>query len=165
MCNCNKHTKTETCNTCENNKKPYPSKMLLWFSTKDPKFTSENLIVNPSTTNYISHTFVNCPIYNSKGSKIGYKVSDDYVQQVSFSPNKYIVRLNNTYSFTSNGKNVGTISWQYVFENEKNDIFYPVNVPAQSTIISGTGTFKNATGNITLIPTKDGKRSVTILFT
>jgi len=164
MCNCNKVKNTHSCHNCEKNNKN-TQKITFWFTTSDPKFKSENIIVNPSSSNYISHAFVNCPIYDSKGAQIGYKVSDDYVQQVSVSPNKYIIRLNNTYSFISNGKNVGSISWQYVFENDKNDIFYPVDVAAKSTIISGTGIFKNSTGNISLIPTKDGKRTVTIQFT
>lgn len=134
------------------------------FSTKDPQFTSKNVVVDDSKNNYISHAFVRCPIYNVCSSKqIGYKVSDDYVQQVA--PNKYIVRLNNTYTFYGNcNKTIGTISWQYVFENNKPEIYYPVNVVASSTIISGTGIYKGATGSVCLLPKENGKRFVTIKF-
>ena len=104
MCHCG--------SSCNNNCK----KIAFKFSTKDPNFTSQNVVVNPSNTNYISHAFVRCPIYNSKNKVMGYKVSDDYVQQVG--TNKYVVRLNNTYTFLSNNKSVGSISWQYVFEND-----------------------------------------------
>jgi hypothetical protein len=88
-------------------------------------------------------------------------VSDDYIQQVA--PNKYIVRLNNTYTFYGNcNKTIGTISWQYVFENNKPEIYYPVNVVASSTIISGTGIYKGVTGSVYLLPKPNGKRFVTV---
>jgi hypothetical protein len=128
-----------------------------YFSSKDPKFISKNVVVEAASPNYISHAFVRCPIYNLKGEKIGYKVSDDYVQQVSH--NKYVVRLNNTYTFKD-----GTISWQYVFENDKPEIFYPVGIPAISNIISTTGSYYGKTGTVTLIPLADGKRNVNISF-
>jgi hypothetical protein len=148
MCHCG--------SSCNNNCK----KIAFKFSTKDPNFTSQNVVVNPSNTNYISHAFVRCPIYNSKNKVMGYKVSDDYVQQVG--TNKYVVRLNNTYTFLSNNKSVGSISWQYVFENTTNSIYYPPNVPAKSTVISGTGIFANAKGKVTLIPKENGDRFVYI---
>jgi len=91
--------------------------------------------------------------------KIGYKVSDDYIQEVD--KNKYIVRLNNTYYIE--GK--GSISWLYVFENNVPQIYYPVNVEVASTIISGTGDYFGKTGTITLFPKPDGSRLVTISFT
>ena len=141
-----------------------PDKLKFFFSTKDAKFITNNIVVNASTTNYISHAFVRCPIYKCSNNQIGYKVSDDYVQQVA--PNKYIIRLNNTYSFNDkNGNPIGTISWQYVFENTKPEIYYPVNVPASSTIISGTGIYKGKTGSVKLLPKSDGSRYVTIKFT
>ncbi|NBV29142.1 hypothetical protein EBS02_09045, partial [bacterium] len=100
------------------------------FWTKDPAFSTNEIVVNQHP--YISHAFVETPIYDqSMGQQIGYKVSDDYVQQVS--RNLYIVRLSNTYYF--NGR--GSISWQYVFENNTKSYFYPVNIPAVSTITSG----------------------------
>jgi hypothetical protein len=43
-------------------------------------------------------------------------------------------------------------------------VFYPVNIPAKSTIISGTGVFSNATGKVTLIAKPNGDRFVNIKF-
>jgi hypothetical protein len=86
------------------------------------------------------------------------------VQQVA--ENKYVVRLNNTYTFYDDCNQVkGTISWQYVFENSKPEIYYPVDIPASSTIISGTGKYKGKNGNVTLLPKKNGLRIVSIKFT
>lgn len=128
-----------------------------YFSTKDPQFVTTNVVVEATSPNYISHSFVRCPIYNLKNKQIGFKVSDDYIQQVS--NNKYIVRLNNTYQFKN-----GTISWQYVFENDKPEIYYPVNIPAVSNIISATGNYYGKSGTVTLIPLTDGRRNVNITF-
>jgi len=135
-----------------------------FFSVKDKQFTTKNVIVDSSSDNYISHAFVRCPIYNSCSQKqIGYKVSDDYIQQVG--PKKYVVRLNNTYTFYGKNKEViGTISWQYVFENSKPEIYYPINILASSTIISGTGIFKGKEGYVSLLPKQNGERDVTIKF-
>jgi len=138
--------------------------LIFFFSTKDKNFTTKTSVVDSSSTNYISHAFVKCPIYNSAKKLIGYKVSDDYVQQVA--ENKYVVRLNNTYTFYDECNKVkGTISWQYVFENSKPEIYYPVDIPASSTIISGTGKYKGKKGNVTLLPKKNGLRVVSIKFT
>ena len=83
----------------------------------------------------------------------------------SVSENKYIVRLNNTYLFSDkDNKTTGAISWQYVFENTTPDIYYPVNVPASSTIISGTGIYKGKEGVVRLLPKSNGRRNVTIKF-
>jgi hemolysin-activating ACP:hemolysin acyltransferase len=133
-----------------------------FFSVKDPQFTTKTTVVDNSPSNYISHAFVRCPIYDKYSSKqIGYKVSDDYVQQVA--TNKYVVRLNNTYTFhDKHNRTIGTISWQYVFENNKPEIYYPVDVVASSTIISGTGIYKRATGSVYLLPKPNGKRLVKI---
>ena len=118
-----------------------------------------NTVVVEEKPRYISHSFVETPIYDFSDKKIGYKVSDDYIQQVE--TNKYIVRLNNTYYLE--GK--GSISWLYVFENNKPEIYYPVNVQAASTIISGTGEYFGKTGTVTLFPKLDGTRLVTVSFT
>lgn len=140
------------------------SELKFYFSTKDSEFTSVTSVVDKSDTNYVSHAFVRCPIYDNSKKQIGYKVSDDYVQQVS--ENKYIVRLNNTYLFyDKDNKTTGTISWQYVFENTKPEIYYPINVPASSTIVSGTGMYKGKEGLVTLLPKSNGRRNVTIKFT
>lgn len=128
-----------------------------YFSAKDPEFVTKHIVVESKSPNYISHSFVRCPIYNLKNKQIGYKVSDDYIQQVS--QNKYIVRLNNTYQLKN-----GTISWQYVFENDKPEIYYPVDIPAFSNIISATGNYYGKSGTVTLIPLQNGRRNVNITF-
>jgi hypothetical protein len=141
------------------------SELKFYFSTKDGEFTSVTSVVDESDTNYVSHAFVRCPIYDFTSHQlIGYKVSDDYVQQVS--ENKYIVRLNNTYLFyDKDGKTSGTISWQYVFENTKPEIYYPVGIPAKSRIITSTGIYENKNGTVRLYPKSNGTRNVTIKFT
>jgi hypothetical protein len=134
-----------------------------FFNKNDKTFTTVTTVVDDSKTNYIAHAFVKCPIYDNSKKQIGYKVSDDYVQQVS--ENKYIVRLNNTYLFyDKDNKTTGTISWQYVFLNTKPDIYYPVDVPASSTIICGTGIYKGKEGSVRLLPKSNGRRNVTIKF-
>jgi hypothetical protein len=129
-----------------------------YFSTKDTNFQTNTVVVQEKPR-YISHSFVETPIYDFSNKQIGYKVSDDYIQQVD--DNKYIVRLNNTYYLE--GK--GSISWLYVFENNKPEIYYPINVQAASTIISGTGEYFGKTGTVTLFPKTDGTRLVTVSFT
>jgi hypothetical protein len=133
-----------------------------FFDINDPEFFSETVILNNSPGKYISHVFIKCPIYNkdSNGNKtqIGYKVSDDYVQQVD--TDKYLVRINNTYYFN----NSGTISWQYSFLNTKPLVFYPVNTVAMSNIISTTGPYLGTKGYVRLLPTADGLRKVKIIF-
>ena len=129
-----------------------------FFSAKDPDFKTTTVVVQ-QTPRYISHSFVETPIYDFNNKKIGYKVSDDYVQEVE--SKKYIVRLNNTYYI--DGK--GSISWLYVFENDKPEIYYPINVQAASTIISGTGDYFGKSGTVTLFPKQDGSRLVTVSFT
>ena len=146
------------CN-CKKNKNVH---LKFKFSKNDDEFTSTNVTIDNSTTNNISHAFVKVPIYSLKNKKIGYKVSDDIVQQVG--ENKYVVTLNNTYAFTSKGVYVGSISWKYAFINTSNNIFYPVDIPAKSSIISGTGVFSNAKGKVTLIAKPNGDRFVDIKF-
>jgi hypothetical protein len=62
-----------------------------YFTIKDPKFETTTTVVPSTPGNYISHVFVRAPIYDFTDRLIGYKVSDDYVQQVA--ENKYIIRL------------------------------------------------------------------------
>jgi len=127
------------------------------FCTQDPAFFSTEVVVNQDP--YISHAFVKTPIYDqATGFQIGYKVSDDYVQQVS--PRLYIVRLSNTYYLDGRG----SITWQYTFENNSRSFFYPVDVPVVSTIVSGTGEFYGSAGTVRLFPTADGMRQVQITF-
>jgi hypothetical protein len=130
-----------------------------YFTIKDPEFVTTTTIVPSSPGNYISHVFVKTPIYDLTDTKIGYKVTDDYVQQIE--ANKYIVRLNNTYYIE--GK--GSISWQYVFENNTPTVFYPINKLAASNIISTTGDYYGKKGYVSLFPKSDGLRIVNITFT
>jgi hypothetical protein len=128
------------------------------FSIHDPSFTSKLNIISAECP-YIAHAFVQTPIYDeATGNQIGYKVSDDYVQQVG--PHLYIVRLSNTYFFTDRG----SISWSYVFENNTNSYYYPSDVQVYSNIISGTGEFYGSSGTVRLFPTSDGTRTVQIIF-
>ena len=129
-----------------------------YFTTADPEFSTVTTVVPSSPGNYISHVFVKAPLYDLTDTKIGYKVTDDYVQQVG--PNKYIVRLNNTYYID----NKGSISWQYVFENDTNTVFYPVNKVAASNIIATTGEYYGKSGSVSLFPKPDGTRLVNITF-
>ena len=129
-----------------------------YFTTKDPEFSTNTIIVPTTDNTYISHVFVKAPLYDFSNTKIGYKVTDDYVQQVA--TNKYIVRLNNTYYIEGNG----SISWQYVFENDKPSVFYPVNMVAASNIIATTGKYYGQTGKVSLFPKQDGTRIVNITF-
>jgi hypothetical protein len=153
MCGCDK---AKSCG-CEKKKQ-----LVFKFSKNDPNFISTNVTVNDSTTNDIQHVFVRAPLYSLKNKQIGYKVSDDYVQQVG--TEKYVIRLNNTYVFYCKGVEIGSISWQYVFVNKTNSVYYPENVANKSTIISGTGKFVNAKGTVTLVAKPNGDRIVTIKF-
>jgi hypothetical protein len=137
----------------------YSLPLNFYFTTKDPEFTTVTTVVPSSLPdNYISHVFVKAPLYDFTDTLIGYKATDDYVQQVA--PNKYIVRLNNTYYLE--GK--GSISWQYVFENNTNTVFYPVNKVACSNIIAATGDYYGKTGFVSLFPKPDGSRVINITF-
>lgn len=130
-----------------------------YFSTKDPNFkTFEINVPNTIPNNYVGHAFVSTPIYDNFDIEIGYKCSDDYIQQVGV--NKYLIRINNTYYI--NGK--GSINWQYSFLNDKPSYFYPIGELAASNITSTTGAYFGKTGVVCLLPTEDGKRKVTVGF-
>jgi hypothetical protein len=129
-----------------------------YFTIKDPEFVTTPISVSDKPGNFISHVFVRAPIYDLANKKIGYKVSDDYIQQVA--TDRYVVRLNNTY--TIDGK--GTISWQYVFVSDKPEIYYPVNEQAATNIISSTGEYFGLKGTVALFPKSDGSRLVNISF-
>jgi hypothetical protein len=131
-----------------------------YFSVKDPEFVSTPILVSDKPGNFISHVFVKAPIYDLTDKKIGYKVSDDYIQQVA--ADKYIVRLNNTYYIE--GDQEGSISWQYVFENDIPEIYYPINQQAVTNIIATTGEYFGLGGTVSLFPKADGSRYVNIFF-
>jgi len=134
------------------------SKLSFYFDINDPEFFSKKVIVNPSPTKLIEHVFITTPIYDKNGIKIGYKSSDDILQQIG--TNKYIVKINNTYFIDGEG----TIDWKYNFITDKPSVYYPIGVEAKSTIISGTGEYINANGVVSLIPLYTGRRNVTIKF-
>jgi len=128
------------------------------FNLNDPEAFSKTLVVNESDTEYIAHAFIKVPIYNNFNVKIGYKVSDDYIQQLG--PNLYSVRINSTYHFVSGG----SISWQFSFLNEKPNYYYPLNVNNASNIVSTTGPYFGKSGVVSLTALADGRRNVTIGF-
>jgi hypothetical protein len=128
------------------------------FNLHDPEASSKTLVVNDSDTEYIAHAFIKVPIYDIFNVKIGYKVSDDYIQQLG--PNMYSVRINSTYNFL----NGGSITWQFSFINDKPNYYYPLDVVNASNILSTTGKYFGKTGVISLIAKADGRRDVTIGF-
>jgi hypothetical protein len=135
------------------------SKQIIFkFNVNDPlALKTSNVIVN-SSTNYVEHAFLQIPIYDVKtNNQIGYKVADDYIQQLT--NGLYLVRINSTYYFN----NTGTISWQYSFVNTIPSVLYPAGVPAISNVTSTTGQFiVYSNGEVKLIPTADGNRVVFI---
>ncbi len=129
-----------------------------YFDKNDPQFVSKRTVVDDSSTNYIAHVFIKAPIYDIFGVQIGYKVSDDYIQQVA--ENEYVIRISSTYTIGRRG----TISWQYTFINDKPSEFYPIGVLASSNIVSTTGSYFGKTGAVSLMPEAGGKRNVTVGF-
>ncbi len=134
----------------------------IFFDKNDPQFKSKTVVVDDTSGNYISHVFIKCPIYKKYTcgniKKIGYKVADDYVQQVD--TDKYLVRINSTYYI----ENEGTITWQYSFINNVPEVYYPLDIDASSNIICTTGCYLGKKGFVNLLPTSDGKRKVKIIF-
>ena len=57
-----------------------------------------------------------------------------------------------------------SVSWQYVFENDNYNVFYPVNKLVASNITSTTGEFYGKTGKVSLFPKDDGSRLVNVTF-
>lgn len=132
------------------------SKLSFYFNKNDPNFKSTELVAQKEP--YIGHWFITSPIYNEKNVQIGYKATDDYVQQVG--PNKYLVRYSNTYYI--DGK--GTISWEYASTSEAPNPYYSLGVVAKARITSGTGKYVSAKGYVSLTPQADGKRDVVITY-
>ena len=128
------------------------------FSVKDPEFKSQTIVINPSEDNYLSHTFISTPIYDNFGIKIGYKVSDDYIQQLDVE--EYSVRISSTYHIY--GK--GSISWNYVFINNIPSYYYPLGIPIASNIVSTTEQYFGKSGAVSLDVKENGTRNVTVVF-
>jgi hypothetical protein len=131
-----------------------------YFTTQDASFTTKTVVVQDSPQ-YISHSFVKSNLYDYSGVRIGYKITDSYVQQVDTS--KYVVRLNNAYYF-DNAPLIGSISWMYTFISNQIQIYYPVNIPVNTNIINTTGDYYGKTGSVSLLPLSNGMRNVTITF-
>jgi len=132
------------------------SKLSFHFNKNDPDFKSEEIVVEVKP--YVGHWFITAPIYDDNNVKIGYKATDDYVQQVA--DNKYLVRYNNTYFIE--GK--GTISWEYANESAVPNPFYPLSVVAKARITSATGEYVSKFGCVSLTPKEDGRRDVIITY-
>ena len=134
------------------------NKLEFYFSTEDAAFFSKTSVINNSTTNYIAEIFITTPIYSNDGTQIGYKSSNDLIQQIGTF--QYLVRINNTYFLPNNS----TINWSYSFINTLPNPYYPLGTIAKSTITSGTGTYVNKKGCVSLTPLESGRRNVVITF-
>lgn len=132
------------------------SKLFFYFNKNDPNFKTTELVAQ--ATPYIGHWFITTPIYDSNNVQIGYKATDDYIQQVE--TGKYLVRYNNTYYI--DGK--GTISWEYATTNTSPNPYYPLGTVAKARITSATGSFVNIKGCVSLTPQADGRRDVVISY-
>ena len=133
------------------------NKLYFYFNINEAK--SQTIVINPSSTNYLAQAFISVPIYDACNIMIGYKVSDDIIQQID--TNKYSVRINSTYYIE--GK--GTINWSYEFINDEPNYYYPSETLLSSTITSGTGIYECSTGVVYLWADKGpGYRYVTINF-
>jgi hypothetical protein len=135
-----------------------------YYDINDPSLTSFETVIK-NEPNYISHTFVKSPIYDSSTKqRIGYQAVDIYIQQVE--TDKFIVRENHTCYFDNNGTN-GSVNWIYVFETTTPDIYYQDGIPVISNIVSTTGGYyiKNGSTGTTVINVQEsGIRNVVITF-
>lgn len=128
------------------------------FNLNDPQAKSYTTVVNPSDTSYVAHAFISVPIYDTFDVQIGWKVADDYIQQIA--DKQYSIRINSTYHFF----NGGTISWQFCFINNEPTYYYPLNVSNSSNIICASGQYFGKTGAVSLTAHEDGSRDVVIGF-
>jgi len=134
------------------------SYLKFYFDKNDPLFFSKTVIINDSPDNFVSHVFITSPIYDNFGIKIGYKVSDDTIQQIG--KNQYSVKISSTYYIEGNG----TISWNYAFVNTRPDPYYPLNVNNASNVVSTTGSYFGKSGAVSLTALENGRRNVVIGF-
>jgi hypothetical protein len=129
-----------------------------YFDKNDPNFFSKTAIINDSPDNFVSHVFITAPIYDTFGIKIGYKVSDDIIQQIG--KDQYSVKISSTYYINGNG----TITWNYAFVNSRPDPYYPLNEVNASNIVSTTGSYFGKTGAVSLTALASGRRDVVVGF-
>lgn len=151
MCSCDKPSNEKANNKAQELpiQKVHNHTKLVFFNKNDPEFISKTHATNDDS-NLKSHTLVKCPIYNKNKEKIGHKVSDDCIKQIS--NNKYIVKLTSKYIIDG----IGTIKCRRIFKSSEPTINYPLGVPIVFKIISGTGIFKDMIGIVKLIPKEDG---------
>jgi hypothetical protein len=123
----------------------------------DPNAFTKTLILNESP--YIAHVFLKVPIYDDFNVQIGYKVANNYIQQLT--DNQYSIKINSTYYFYNNNSSV---NWEFCFINDTPNYYYPLNTPNASNIISTTGEYLGKTGVVSLIAKEDGSRYVTVCF-
>jgi len=131
------------------------SKLSFSFNKNDPNFKTTEIV--PQSKPYIGHWFITAPIYDKNNKQIGYKATDDYIQQVA--ENKYLVRYFNTYYI--DGK--GTISWEFSTINQQPNPYYPVGT-VKARITSGTGDFVKVNGYVNLTSNADGRRDIVIYY-
>jgi hypothetical protein len=85
-----------------------------YFDINDKEFISTSQTVpTVKSNNLINNVYIRTPIYDPNGVKIGYKTSNDILQQVSST--EYSVRIYNTYHL----ENLGTINWEYLLVDIK----------------------------------------------
>jgi len=140
------------------------SSLHLYFMEKDRRYTVNNVVIDDTVGNYISSTFLTTPVYDLTKKEIGYNVTNRHIHQ---NGDKYVIKTNSTYYIY--GK--GSIRWNYVFEHDSNDIFYPeggIFYPEggviDSNIISTLGDYYGKNGTISLFIEADGLIIVKIAF-
>ncbi len=130
-----------------------------YFDINDPEHTlTSQTVASSKPNNLIQNIYIKTPIYDKNSVKIGYKLSNDIIQQLS--QNEYAIRVQNTFFIEGSG----SINSEYSFINNKSAVTYTPNVVIESTISSGTGNFMGAKGRLGINPTQDGRRYVVVNF-
>ncbi len=130
-----------------------------YFDVNDSEHSLTTQTVPSSKPNNLTqNVYIKTPIYDKNSVKIGYKLSNDIIQQLSH--NEYAIRIQNTYFI----EGLGSINSEYAFINSKPQVTYTPNIVIESTISSGTGNFMGAKGRVAINPTPDGRRYVIVNF-
>ncbi len=130
------------------------SKLSFYFN--DLEFKTTEIVIQ--TAPYIGHWFITTPIYDNNDNVIGYKATDDYIQEVE--TGKYLVRYLITYFINEKG----TISCQYAALNDKPNPYVSFGVTAKARITSATGDYVNSNGCVKLTQKADGRSDVVISY-
>lgn len=136
------------------------SSLHLYFMEKDQRYTVNNVVIDDTVGNYISSTYLTTPVYDLTKKEIGYNVTNRHIDQ---NGDKYVIRINSTYYIY--GK--GSVRWNYVFEHDSSNIFYPeggIFYPMSGVIDSTLGDYFGKNGTISLFPKEDGLITVNITF-